>query len=77
MRNKIFIQKFSRNKAERKGQVWGHARRWEDGMETNGCECMDWVQLAEDGQKMGSGENENEPCGTIKTGKFLDYLSDI
>jgi hypothetical protein len=34
---------------------------------------MDWVLLAEDRQKMCSGENENESWVSIKAEKSLDY----
>jgi hypothetical protein len=35
---------------------------------------MDWIDLAQEGQRVGSCECGNEPSGSIKHGEFLDYM---
>jgi hypothetical protein len=35
---------------------------------------MDWLDLAQDGQVVGSCECGNEPSGCIKCEEFLDWL---
>jgi len=37
-----------------------------------GCEAMDWLDLAEDRDVVGTGECGDEPSGSIKCGEFLD-----
>jgi hypothetical protein len=38
---------------------------------------VDWIHLAQDkGPVAGCFEHGNEPLGSIKSGEFLDYLSD-
>jgi hypothetical protein len=39
-----------------------------------GCEGMDWIYLAQDGQLVGTCDCSNELSGSIKCGEFLDYL---
>jgi hypothetical protein len=34
-----------------------------------GCECMNWIELAEDRDRCECG---NEPSGSVKCGEFLD-----
>jgi hypothetical protein len=35
---------------------------------------MDWIELAQDRQVMGTCEGGNEPLGSIKCGEFLGWL---
>ena len=50
--------------------------RWEDNimmdLQEVGCEGMDWIELAQDRDMVGSCECGNEPSGSIKCGEFLD-----
>jgi hypothetical protein len=37
-----------------------------------GCGGMDWIELAQDRQVVGTCECGKEPSGSIKSGEFLD-----
>jgi len=43
-------------------------------LQKEGCEGMDWIDLAKDRDKCQALEHGNETLGSIKCGKFLDYL---
>jgi hypothetical protein len=49
-------------------------RRWEDNIKTDlqdvGCGGMDWIELAQDRQVVGTCECCNEQSGSIKCGEF-------
>ena len=44
--------------------------RWEE----VGC-GVDWIELAEDRQVVGTWECSNKPLGCIESGEFLDWLT--
>jgi hypothetical protein len=50
--------------------------RWEDNIKMNlqevGCGGMDWIKLAQDGQRAATCECGNELSGSMKCGEFLD-----
>jgi hypothetical protein len=50
--------------------------RWENNIKMDlqeiGCEGMEWIELAEDRQVVGTCKCGNEPSGSIKCGEFLD-----
>jgi len=52
--------------------------RWEDNIKIDlqemGFECMDWNELAQDRDRCRALVNDDEPSGSLKCGKFLDYL---
>jgi hypothetical protein len=58
-----------------KGRELGRPRRrWEDNirMDITGGEDVNWIYLAQD---RGSCEHDNDPSDSIKSGVFLDQLS--
>ena len=63
-------------KPEGKRPLGRPRRRWEDNimmdLQEVGCEGMDWIELAQDRDMVGSCECGNEPSGSIKCGEFLD-----
>ena len=36
---------------------------------------MDWIELAEDGEVLGTWECGSEPLGSIKSVEYLDYCT--
>jgi hypothetical protein len=55
--------------------------RWEDDIEMDlqevGGGDIDWIELAQDRQVAGTCECSNEPSGSIKCGKFLDWMGEV
>jgi hypothetical protein len=65
-------------KPEGKRPVGRLRHRWKDNikMDLQEVECggMDWIQLVQDRQLVGTCECGNEPLGSIKCREFLDQL---
>jgi hypothetical protein len=62
-------------KPEGKRSLGRPRHRWEDNIKMDlkevGCGGMDWIELAQDRDGVGTCECGNEPLGSKKCGKFL------
>jgi hypothetical protein len=64
-------------KPEGKRPLGRPRRRWMDIIKMDhreiGWDCMDWIDLAQDGPVEGSCEHDNKPSGSIKCWEVLEW----
>jgi len=76
MRERRVVHRILVGKPEGKRPLWRPRRRWDDNIKMDlqevGCGGMDWVELAQDRDRLRALDCGNEPSGSTKFEQFLD-----